>query len=279
MSKNVTINGKNYTGVSKIKALLEGSSTEYAEFVDASEIETGGKEPILTTKEITENGTYVAANDGADGFSSVIVNVPVSEGNTGGDSDFGSSLQVVAPYLATAAGLFTSLRDGSGITSIPDLELLKCASVDKLFQNAADLTEVGVLNIPNCTNIGSFIAGSSITKIGLRNTGKVNSWYQSFRHTPLIEINGELDFSGATNVSGTFSNAVNLQKITFVANTIGLALDMSACKSLSHDSVISVLNGLKDTGAQLTLKLHADILNTLSDSEKAIATSKNWVLS
>ena len=277
MSKNIVINGENYNGVSRIRALIQGGA-EYAEFVEASEIDTSGNDAVLTAKTITANGTYNAADDGADGYSSVVVNV-ASGGDTGGGSDFGKSLQAIAPHIGNAGSMFAgSFRNGGDITSIPDLELTTTNTIDKMFQNATDLTEIGVLNIPNVTSVGAFIAGSSVTKVGFRNTGKVSSWYQSFRHNPLQEINGELDFSGATNVSATFGNASKLQKVSFVPNTIGIALDMSACASLDHDSVVSVLNGLKDTGAQLELKLPSSIVNTLSDSEKAIATGKNWVL-
>lgn len=47
---------------------------------ELSTIGTGGgsSSPTLVTKEITSNGTYIASNDSADGYSSVTVNVPSS---------------------------------------------------------------------------------------------------------------------------------------------------------------------------------------------------------
>jgi hypothetical protein len=44
------------------------------------------KQPTLITKEITENGTYNASDDNADGFDSVVVNVA---GSGGGESNLG----------------------------------------------------------------------------------------------------------------------------------------------------------------------------------------------
>lgn len=35
----------------------------------------GGSSPTLITKQITENGTYTAADDNADGYSEAMVNV------------------------------------------------------------------------------------------------------------------------------------------------------------------------------------------------------------
>lgn len=44
--------------------------------------------PTLATKEITENGTYNASADGADGYSSVTVNVASSGGGSGGSVSY-----------------------------------------------------------------------------------------------------------------------------------------------------------------------------------------------
>lgn len=104
MSKNITINGKNYNGVSKINALVQGSTTEYAEFVDVDEVETGGNDVVLTTKTITANGTYSAADDNADGFSAVTVNVPTG-GNTGEVANF------PFPHNNIQTGSFTPTED------------------------------------------------------------------------------------------------------------------------------------------------------------------------
>lgn len=44
--------------------------------------------PVLSIKSITENGTYNAEDDGADGYSSVIVNVASSGGGDATDLDY-----------------------------------------------------------------------------------------------------------------------------------------------------------------------------------------------
>lgn len=55
-----------------------GSSTQFKPSEMASAIASigGGSTPTLITKSITENGTYVASDDSADGYSQVTVNVP-----------------------------------------------------------------------------------------------------------------------------------------------------------------------------------------------------------
>lgn len=48
------------------------------EFVTAINAISGGGGSTLVTKTITENGTYTATDDDADGYSEVTVNVPTS---------------------------------------------------------------------------------------------------------------------------------------------------------------------------------------------------------
>lgn len=59
----------------------------------------------LVTKEITENGTYDATDDSANGYSSVTVNV---EGGGGGSSDFSTAevtvINTSAEYASTLKG-------------------------------------------------------------------------------------------------------------------------------------------------------------------------------
>ena len=68
------------TGTKAITSNGTHAVTEYANV----EVNVAGEEPNLVTKEITENGTYNASDDGADGYSSVTVNVTSSGGGGGG---------------------------------------------------------------------------------------------------------------------------------------------------------------------------------------------------
>ena len=55
------------------------------------------------------------------------------------------------------------------------------------------------------------------------------------------------------------------------------SLDLSACKKLTHDSLMVIINGLQTvTGATLTLG--AENLAKLTDEEKKVATDKGWTL-
>ena len=59
-------------------------------------VEVPSEEPTLITKEVTENGTYNASDDGADGYSSFTVNVASSGGGSGGESRYGGEFRCFA---------------------------------------------------------------------------------------------------------------------------------------------------------------------------------------
>lgn len=259
--KTVTDNGTytaddGYDGLSKVTVNVEKGTTP-----------TG-------TKDITANGTHDVTN-----YASVNVNVSTGGGSTG-TSSFGESLQVIAPYLRTAQSLFNqAFKDGGDITEIPDLSFDIANNLGDFVWLSTDIVKVGMINAPNNTSLSRTFAGTNITEAGLTNTNKVNMFYQTFNGCKnLVTINGVLDFSACTNASQCFNNCTALETVRFVENTIGLALDFSSCKALTHDSLLSILNGLKTVDTQLTLTLGDTNLAKLTDEEKAIATNKNWAL-
>ncbi len=84
---------------------------------------------------------------------------------------------------------------------------------------------------------------------------------------------------GATFVS-TFRNCIELENIIF-EGVIGTDISFKDSKLLSHDSLMSIINALKDfsgTTTTKTLTLHGNSKALLTDSEKAIATQKGWTI-
>ena len=72
---------------------------------------------------------------------------------------------------------------------------------------------------------------------------------------------------------------IKLQNITGELTGWNIALDLSKCVNLTHDSLMNVINGLADRTGQgaltLTLGVNKD---KLTDEEKAIPVAKNWTL-
>ncbi len=72
-------------------------------------------EPNLITKEITENGTYNASDDGADGYSSITVNVASSGGGGSGGGDTTPKIYGVS-WVNDASTTMTRIDDAVGMS-------------------------------------------------------------------------------------------------------------------------------------------------------------------
>lgn len=108
---------------------------------------------------------------------------------------------------------------------------------------------------------------------------KFSSLQIAFQHqTILKEIKGALDLSECTNVTNAFNQCLALEDIEFVPNTIPISINFSSCSKLTHDSLMSIINGLATVTETKTLTLGTTNLAKLTDEEKAIATQKNWSL-
>lgn len=79
-----------------------------------------------------------------------------------------------------------------------------------------------------------------------------------------------------------FVGCSDLVEILFTdESVIGNNIDLSVCKNLSYESLMTVINALEDkTGSstQFVCTIGTDNLNKLSNEEKAIATGKGWGL-
>ena len=178
-----------------------------------------------------------------------------------------------------------------------------------------DLSSWDVANVTSLSNL--FYHCDKIKSINLTGwkTSKVSSMSQAFNYCYKIEslrLNG-WDTSMMVNSSFLFSNCEslasldisgwNMTKIDRAYNIMGMFdgckvltdLNMNGailpkinltnwgldtCTALTVDSLVSVLNALQqlDEGTSYTCTIGSTNLNKLSDEQKAIATSKGWVL-
>lgn len=119
---------------------------------------------------------------------------------------------------------------------------------------------------------------ANIERVSLGNVDVSRSFmvyaHNSGLHT--LEINN-CTFNQVTSSSNW---STKLQNITGELTGWKIALNLSNCVNLTHDSLMNIINGLADlTGATAeTLTLGATNLAKLTDEEKAIATAKNWTL-
>ena len=81
----------------------------------------------------------------------------------------------------------------------------------------------------------------------------------------------------ATNLVNCFTNCTALKTITGNPN-FKVSLSLSACKNLTHDSIMVVINGLQTVTEAQTLTLGSENLAKLTEADKKIATDKGWTL-
>ena len=80
-----------------------------------------------------------------------------------------------------------------------------------------------------------------------------------------------------TSFANAFYQVYELENIV-IEGVIGKDIDFKACAKLTHDSLMSIINALKDGVSGLTCSLGTMNLNKLTDAEKKIATDKGWQL-
>ena len=215
-------------------------------------IPSGGSATLIT-KTITENGTYDATDDNADGYSEVTVNVvPSSEYIVTLENLHDSSTDFQNTYINASTG---ELINYNGWDSTDFIELngqIHVATPIKEWQYCAVYDENKKF-IRNLTN-------------GLNSALTSNAKYIRF--------------------SGPRSNMQNLcvyssNNITDcdVPATINEPLGLSEF-NINIESLIQILNNLADRTGQkrYILTLGPANLEKLTSEQKAIATSKNWTL-
>lgn len=166
MSDTAKVFGTTYTGVTSLK-VSDGSSntltyirpqgtksiTENGTGIDVAAYATvdvavsGGGSATLITKSITENGTYDAEDDSADGYSSVTVTVPTGTARTSSD------LTVSGDTVTVPAGLYSSQATAS----------VAAGSAGTPTATKGTVSNHSVSVTPSVTNTTGYITGSTKT--------------------------------------------------------------------------------------------------------------------
>ena len=168
----------------------------------------------------------------------------------------------------------------------PRYNITPSADGQYVFQNCgvtdmkSILQNLGVtLDFSRTTNLYYCFAGAKITHLPELNCASANNFQNMFNScTNLVSVEKITISESATGdkFARMFYHCYALQNIVF-AGTVNGDLALDDCTLLTHDSLLSLLNALKDGGTG-TITLGETNLAKLTDAEKAIATEKGWTL-
>ena len=248
-------------------------------------------EKQLGTKVIDKNGVYNATDDNLDGYSSVEVQTSGADLNeyfqTSGlkSSSSGNYLfwQIIKKFPTIDCSGMNSLSYAFISTQLTEYPKLVNTSQIFNMQNSYYLcSKFSTLEWFDTSGIeimdSAFYGCSKLTTIPELDASKVNSLSSTFKNCSKLTTFGGLKNLGMAYLT---TSSANITKYT---------LDLSSCSNLTHDSLMSVINGLYDlnltynvaNGGTLytqQLVLGSTNLAKLTEEEKAIATNKGWTLS
>lgn len=158
-------------GASGSVLITENGTHDVAQYASA-DVQVPAPQPSLITKNINSNGSYSAQSEGADGYSSVVVNVPAA-GNedaivsgTFSGSYTNNNVTAVAPYIfsnnlnlseihfANATLIGTNVCENCRNLRVVDLP--KATSIDDAaFKNALKSVDGVSVNVPLATTLGT----------------------------------------------------------------------------------------------------------------------------
>lgn len=182
------------------------------------------------------------------------------------------------------------------LITIPRLDTSNVTDISNMFSNCTSLTSIPLLNTPKLTSMQhAFNNCTSLTSIPQLNTAKVTSFYDCFYGCSNLTDVPLLDASKATYMVQVFSSTPKLANFggfkdlgkaystNQSAGNASYRLDLRWSPSLTHDSLMNVINNLYDIKSKgcnaQELVLTSKNLTKLTAEEIAIATNKGWTVS
>lgn len=167
------------------------------------------------------------------------------------------------PY--SASNMFNNFNSIGEIDIVDLVELLEKANV--------------TIDFSGCTNFSNWLMWANITRVGVIDCKSLTGEFRCYYAHQLRTIDKLILYEG----NGTTFNWEGCNWLTNITieGVIERAFDIHYTKRLTHESLMSIINALKNlsgSGKTLTLTIGSDNLAKLTDSEKAIATQKGWTL-
>lgn len=167
----------------------------------------------------------------------------------------------------------------SGTTYNPKYHMQPTTAVQMFYGSTLTSQDIAEIDFSKCTDYYQTFAYSTLTEIGadMSLATRTTQAFISCRYLHTLKITS----SQSTPYASTFNILEKLENLE-VNGVIGQnGFDVSSSTLLTRDSLMSIINALKDfsgTNTTRTVKLGATNLAKLTDAEKAQAVQKGWSL-
>lgn len=143
------------------------------------------------------------------------------------------------------------------------------------------LAENGIsIDFSQATSAKYVFSESEIEEVGVLDFRKCTNLYALFDNCTKLKTIGTIMLADGTSLDYMFGGCAALENVT-IEGVISKSVSFSTCSKLTHDSLISIINALKDysgSGTNYKLTLHATAKARLSTAEIAVATQKGWTI-
>lgn len=193
----------------------------------------------------------------------------------------------------TSANLTSGFLNCFNLRRINKDNVVDCSNntnFSNVFCNCYMLEDISLININTDKSLNwarAFRIDTSIEYFALKNISfspKLIGYsyqYMFYNQQYLENINGEIDFTRINATTGTnlmFYACNNLKEVRFTKESLKYDLQMAQSKSLSLESLQSIIDGLGNVTTTRTLSLNATAYNKLTEEQKQSATDKGWTI-
>ena len=138
------------------------------------------------------------------------------------------------------------------------------------------------LDLSRTNTIQQYFRESKTCEVPDMDTSHIKNFTRPFYNASKLHTIPRLNMTSATSVLDAFYQCINLQNITF-EGTIPISISFKDCSLLTHESLISIIEHLRDyvaegSTATHTLTLGPSNLVKLTEAEQQIAIDKGWEL-
>lgn len=160
---------------------------------------------------------------------------------------------------------------------IKELDTSNVITTRAMFEANWNLISAPMLDLSNVVNAyGMFNGCSKLITIPTYDTSKFENIERIFINCQKLETIPALNFSNVKNMKDAFYGCISLKY--FLAYGMKVSFDISASTQFEASDLEIILNNLATVTETQTLTMGTTNLAKLTDEQKAIATSKGWVL-